>query len=155
MNHLIPPKRNPNIKYANPDLPEFNLPDVNGTRHQDTVPDTLDLAERATLAVHGLTATTDPDNNAELYWSVIFSSEQPFMYHDLNDWCEYKYYAPSVLLRQSSGCARDWTSNGTAWQTCCRCKERTACSTFRWRAGPGAKMTQLRGICTIPRPKNR
>jgi len=103
VNNLIPPKRNPNIKYANPDLPEFNLPDVNGTRYQDTVPDTLDLAERAMLAVHGLTATTDPDNNAELYWMVIFSSQKPFMYHDLNDWCEYKYYAPSVLLRQSSG----------------------------------------------------
>ena len=95
----IPPKRNPNIKYINPEVPKFELPEFKGERYQDTVPDTLDLAERAALAVNGLTAVTDDENNAELYWCGSING----MYHDLNDWCEYKYYAPSVLLRQACG----------------------------------------------------
>ncbi|MFZ4398008.1 MAG: DUF2341 domain-containing protein, partial [Kiritimatiellia bacterium] len=101
--NMTTPRRNKKIKYINPELPVFKKLEFKGTRYRDNVPDTLDLAERAALAVHGLTATTDPENNAELYWMAIFSSKSPFMYHDLNDWCEYKYYAPSALLRQASG----------------------------------------------------
>jgi hypothetical protein len=96
---FVPPKRNTNIKYINPELPAFKLPEFKGTRYQDTVPDTLDLTDRAALAVNGLTAVTDDENNAELYWCGSING----MYHDLNDWCEYKYYAPSVLLRQVCG----------------------------------------------------
>lgn len=100
---VMPPKRNPNIKYVNPELPRFELPAFKGERYQDKVPDTLDLAERAALAVHGLTAMTDAEYDAELYWMAYLSSQPPRMLHDMGDWCEYKYYAPSVLLRQACG----------------------------------------------------
>ena len=53
------PKRNPDVKYINPDIPDFELPSFNGNRYEAKVPDTLDLAERAAQAVHVMTASTD------------------------------------------------------------------------------------------------
>ena len=97
------PPRNSAIEYITPAIPPFDLPPIRGTRYQACVPDTLDLAERAALAVHGLTAPTDPEANAELYWQAFFGANRPMMYHDCNDWCEYKYYAPATLLRLASG----------------------------------------------------
>ena len=35
-----------------------------GERYSDTVPDTLDLAARGELALHGICNTVDPDNEA-------------------------------------------------------------------------------------------
>ena len=95
--------RNPQIEYINPTIPPFELPVSKGERYTDTVPDTLDLAERATHAVHMLTASTDLEANAEIYWRANFGWNPPTMYHDANDWCEYKYYAPSMLLRLACG----------------------------------------------------
>ena len=57
---MIPPKRNPNIKHINPEVPKFEIPKPKGERYPATVPDTLDLAERAALAVNALTGAADP-----------------------------------------------------------------------------------------------
>ena len=95
--------RSPHIKYINPTIPPFELPVTKGETYTDTVPDTLDLAERAAHAVHMLAASTDPEANAEIYWRANFGWAPPAMYHDANDWCEYKYYAPSLLLRLACG----------------------------------------------------
>ena len=97
------PKRNPDIKYINPDIPDFELPEFKGTRYEAEIPDTLDLAERAAQSVHVMTASTDPEANAEIYWRANFGWKPPCMYHDANDWCEFKYFAPSLLLRQACG----------------------------------------------------
>lgn len=97
------PRRNPEVRYMKAEPPAFELPAIRGETYEAAVPDTLDLAERAAAAVHGLTATTDPDCNAEIYWFAEFGFRKPSMYHDFNDWCEYKYYAPSMLLRQACG----------------------------------------------------
>ena len=97
------PGRNPDIQYINPVIPSFQLPEIGGSRYQAKVPDTLDLADRAALAVRALTVSTDPDTNAEMYCYIYFGAKPPMMYHDLNDWCEYKWYAPSVLLRLACG----------------------------------------------------
>ena len=98
-----PPRRNPEIRYINPELPAFELPPLKGKWETAVVPDTVDLAERAAWAVHGLTATTDPDANGEIYWCAQLATDPPSMYHDLNDWVECKYLAPSVLLRLACG----------------------------------------------------
>lgn len=100
---MKPQKRNPGISYINPEIPEFEVPTVKGERYEVRVPDTLDLAERAALLVHVMTESADLDNNAEIYWRANFGWKPPSMYHDMNDWCEYKYYAPSLLLRQACG----------------------------------------------------
>ncbi len=97
------PHRNPDIKYVNPLLPNFHLPPFPGQRYQDRVPDTLDLAERASQAVHALTATTDADANADIYAWTCFGAKPPILVHNMSDGCEFKYYAASVLLRQACG----------------------------------------------------
>lgn len=100
---IAKPRRNPNIRYINPSLPNFDMPEIKGERYNTTVPDTLDLAERAAFAVHGLTGSTDPDYDGELYWAVGFGWKPPAMYHDANDWVEAKFFSPSLLLRQACG----------------------------------------------------
>ena len=58
------------IGYLNPDAPEVSLPVYAGSRTEAMVPDTLDLADRAALGVHGLTGPTNPDKDYEIYWRV-------------------------------------------------------------------------------------
>lgn len=101
-------KRNPDIKYINPEIPSFELPEIRGSRYKAKVPDTLDLAERATHAVHGLTACTDPEANFEIYWRACFGWKPIAMLHDFSDHVEFKYYAPSVLLRLACGSDEAW-----------------------------------------------
>jgi len=44
------------IEYIRKDVPEFRVPPYEGERYQVPVPDTLDLQERAGLAVNVLTS---------------------------------------------------------------------------------------------------
>ncbi|MCC7351839.1 MAG: hypothetical protein IT446_14865 [Phycisphaerales bacterium] len=97
------PTRNPAIEYINPIIPDFEMPRFRGARYEAKVPDTLDLAERAHHAIHGLTACADRDANCEIYWRAWFGWQPPTMYHDFNDRVEYKFFAPSMLLRQMCG----------------------------------------------------
>jgi hypothetical protein len=93
------------IRYINDSVPHFEIPPYAGTRYQDTVPDTLDLAERAKLGVHLLTSITDPLADDEIYWLVDFSRNPPVMLHDFNDWvtnCEGLMEA-LPLLRAATG----------------------------------------------------
>ena len=53
---------------------------IDGSRYQATVPDTLDLAERAALGVNGLTGSIDPDM-LTMYGLVGFCAPQPFLKH--------------------------------------------------------------------------
>jgi hypothetical protein len=57
-----------------------------GERYTDTVPDTLDLAERADLALHGMCNTVDPDNEALVFFEVHFCHCPPMMRHRGGDW---------------------------------------------------------------------
>ena len=57
-----------------------------GERYTDTVPDTLDLAERAELALHGMCNTVDPDNEALVFFEVHFCHSPPMMRHRGGDW---------------------------------------------------------------------
>ncbi len=81
-------KRNWVIRYIRDRAPEFHIPPYRGERYQDTVPDTLDIAERAKLGIHLLTAITDPRAGYEIYWSANFLRNPPIMSHDFNDWVQ-------------------------------------------------------------------
>ncbi|MBI4025035.1 MAG: glycoside hydrolase family 127 protein [Verrucomicrobia bacterium] len=105
---MTPTGRNRDIRYINTEIPPFEMPIIQGSRYQAQVPDTLDLAERASHAIHGLTASTDPEANFEIYWRVCFGWKPPAMYHDWNDHVEFKYYAPSMLLRLACGSDESW-----------------------------------------------
>ncbi len=50
-----------------------------GERYEATVPDTLDLAERARLAVHGLTSFLNPAADYAPYGHVYFNANPPYM----------------------------------------------------------------------------
>ena len=41
------------IEYIRTDYPEFDIPPYKGTSYETWIPDTLDLAERAELAING------------------------------------------------------------------------------------------------------
>ena len=50
-----------------------------GTRYEAVVPDTLDLAERARLAVHGLTSFLNPAAGHAPYGHAYFNANPPYM----------------------------------------------------------------------------
>jgi hypothetical protein len=67
-----------NIAYARQEIPAFDIPPYSGERYKDTVPDTLDLAERAKLALRGATSITDPEADYEIYmWVDFFRAPRP------------------------------------------------------------------------------
>jgi hypothetical protein len=57
-----------------------------GTTYDVQVPATLDLAERATIAINGLTGVLDPKGIHEMYFIVGFGCHPPFMYKDTTGW---------------------------------------------------------------------
>jgi len=91
------------IKYIREEIPSIPLPALTGERYSDTVPDTIDVGERAALAVNGLTGPLDPDAGYELYMWVNFLYNPPVMTKDWNSWCEFKFFEALPLLRIATG----------------------------------------------------
>ena len=79
------------VGYITPKIPEVGLPPYEGEKYEATVPDTLDLAERARLAINGLTETTNPLADYELYNTVSFRTDPPSM--------EMHCWYPTLLLK--------------------------------------------------------
>lgn len=71
--------RNKEIGYFIPNQPNVTMPAYKGKRYMARVPDTLDLAERASLSVNGLTESTDPNADYETYWIVRLWNSKPEM----------------------------------------------------------------------------
>ena len=91
------------IEYIRRDIPSFEAPQYPGERYEAMVPDTLDLQERATLAVNGLTGPTDPEADYEIYWRAFFSYNPPMMQHDGNDHVQVKFLEALPLMRLICG----------------------------------------------------
>ncbi len=91
------------IDYIHPEIPEFQLPAYKGERYEVTVPDTLDLQERARLVIHAMTETTDPLADYEPYYIINFRTNPPSMGH--NCWFHVlpKYLEGVLLMRLISG----------------------------------------------------
>jgi len=96
-------RRSPTIQYINPTVPPIELPAYKGTRYEADVPDTLDLAERAALAAHGLTAATDADADYEIYFAARLQLDPPAMFHSFDDICQHKWHEALPLMRLASG----------------------------------------------------
>lgn len=94
-----------NIGYIRENIPAFDIPPYAGTRYEDEVPDTLDIAERARLGINCLTGITDPLADNEIYWFADFYRDPPVMVHDFGDWCQnVEGMMESLpLLRMASG----------------------------------------------------
>lgn len=100
---IYEPKRNSHIQYINPEISHVELPAYAGQRYEAMVPDTLDLQERASLAVHGMTNTADPESDYEIYWAALLNRKPVHMFHSWNDSCWSKYMDALPLLRLASG----------------------------------------------------
>jgi hypothetical protein len=83
----------------------LNVPAVKGQYYDDLIPDTLDIAERAELAINCLTAMTDPAADYEIYYITDFFRNPPVMQHDWSDWnsSQWKMYEALSLLRLITG----------------------------------------------------
>jgi hypothetical protein len=82
------------------------MPFPEGVRYHDRVPDTLDLAEMAALAINGLTGPYDPAAGYELYFMVYLQRNPPVMQHDFSDDNQMKFMAPLALMRVVTGSRR-------------------------------------------------
>ena len=92
------------VKYINSEVPDFELPTYNGETYEAMVPDTLDIAERARLAINALTEPTDPEADHEVYWIVVFRSDPPHMFHCCwQSTTTGKFMMAASLLRLASG----------------------------------------------------
>ncbi len=90
------------IEYVRTDIPDFPLPFDRGRTYESLVPDTLDLAERARLAINALTNATNPNQDHEQYFSLYIGNPLR-MAHNFSDWCTPKYMEALPLLRDVSG----------------------------------------------------
>jgi hypothetical protein len=89
--------------YVRKTIPQIVYPAHLGLSYNDHVPDTLDLAEMATLLVNGLTGPNDPDSDYEQYFGIDFNSNPPRMVHDWSDQCQMRSMKALPLMRHISG----------------------------------------------------
>jgi hypothetical protein len=96
-------ERSSSIRYIRPRIPAFDLPAYPGSWHEVLVPDTLDLQDRAELAVNGLTGPTDPQADYEIYWHADPHGDRLMMEHDHNDHVQPKFHEALPLMRLMCG----------------------------------------------------
>ena len=73
------------IQYIHPDAPLPPQSRRRGIRTEALTPASLDLAERARLAVNGMVEPTDAEADYRVYWKASFRFNPPVMYHDGSD----------------------------------------------------------------------
>ena len=91
------------IGYVRKEIPEFDVPAYEGECYKAMVPDTLDLQERATLAINGLTGPTNPEADYEMYFGVNLRANPPTMSHGYADHCTMKFMEALPLMRIITG----------------------------------------------------
>ena len=79
---------------------------LNGEHYEAEVPDTLDLADRARIAINGLTRGVDPKHDYEHYFLVMYMKDPPEMWHtgpgDMSC-CNPKWSESLPMMRCMSG----------------------------------------------------
>ena len=93
----------PTREFINPQAPPAKIPSYNGDRYEAVVPDTLDIAERARLAVQGMTNLADPADNYHMYWLVNYWNWPPLMQREQMINIRGKLMETLPLLRIASG----------------------------------------------------
>ena len=91
------------IQYINTEIPDVPLPEYPGKHYEALVPATLDLAERAALAINATTGMLNPNADLEMYWTVDLLEDPPRMTHNPSDHCRMKFFQTWPGLRAMSG----------------------------------------------------
>lgn len=96
-------KRNPgdSIGYIRKEIPKFDV--AVGDRYEGLVPDTLNLAERATLALNALTESVDAEHYWEHYLSGHFDQNPPYINYSWEGPCLPKPIQAIPMMRIMSG----------------------------------------------------
>lgn len=78
-----------------------------GRRYEAMVPDTLDLADRAELALHGICRCIDPNVNYHMFFHVFYNFKTPYMsHHTADNTCDPKFAEVIPFLRIMCGSDR-------------------------------------------------
>ena len=92
------------FKYIREEIPAFEIPPYKGQRYEAMVPATLDLQERAALAIHSITSRSDPEADYEIYYVTVLGSNPPFIGHWHWDiWNQMLWHDQLPLMRIMSG----------------------------------------------------
>ena len=97
------------IEYIRKTIPPISVPTYGGRRYWDRVPDTLDLAERARLAINALTRLADPEADYKC-WFTLQVNRKPMVWS--HEWSDYvgqqpKFMEALTLLRTVTGDTRE------------------------------------------------
>jgi hypothetical protein len=95
----------PGIEYIRKTIPEISVPAYRGASYADRVPDTLDLAERARLAINALTRLSDPEADYECWFTLQVNRKPMVMTHEWSDYVgeQPKFMEALTLLRTVTG----------------------------------------------------
>ena len=74
-----------------------------GDSYEVHIPDTLDLADRADLAINAMTRMLDPERQYELYMTTDIFQQPPILVHDASQPCIIKWIGALPLMRLMSG----------------------------------------------------
>ena len=78
-----------------------DAPNITGKRYEATIPDTLDLADRAKLALNGLGGVLDPERDHLMHFFVRYNTQPPYMYHWAYDYENVPKFAESFPLMRA------------------------------------------------------
>lgn len=96
---------NPRIGYVRKEIPPIKAPACSGKHYEAMVPETLDLARRADLAINAITECTDAAYDHEVYINCYINRDPPLLthsYHGFNG-AQPKILEALPLLRIASG----------------------------------------------------
>ena len=89
-----------------------------GHRYEAMVPDTLDLAGRAELAINGIGGTIDTDLDYYMFFLVRYACKTPYMAHHAADsTCDTKYGESFPLMRLMCGTDHQLPGSGCVGPT--------------------------------------
>lgn len=82
----------------------LHVPVESEEMYEDVIPDTLDLAERCALAVHGITRCVDPEL-LTMWFNIFYAVDEPHMTHwgSADVGCDTKFGEALPLLRLTCG----------------------------------------------------
>lgn len=89
--------------YIRNDAPLPAYPPYKGKRYEDRIPDTLDIAEMASLTINCLTESSDPNVDYGMRFIGAFFHNPPYLSHQFSDLCQPKFMEGLPLLRIASG----------------------------------------------------